>query len=356
MTALPFAKTRILVISDTHQRATKPNSFSNNGAFRPPFPQVDVLLHSGDLTMTGTIKENQGALQTLKEIPAELKLVIAGNHDLTLHRSYYLDDKTPDGRLLAQRIDSRNYDQDNVDIVESLWTGDEAKAAGVTYLTKGLHTFSLSNGAKFTIYVSPWQPEFFYWAFNYPHDEDRWNPPELVDRHAGNRGAPAVPAPPERDPHPIPDGVDVDVVMTHGPPWKHLDECSSGDFAGCPHLLRALDRVRPKLAVFGHIHEAWGAERVTWRPENEAVKDKEVGPIGEVTETIGTVHEGQRPTIQEVMDRRAAYIDVSSSSQRPLRIGKESILVNSSIMSLRYNPENAPWLVEVDLSVSGSVA
>jgi hypothetical protein len=43
--------------------------------------------------------------------------------------------------------------------------------------------------------------------------------------------------------------------MTYGPLRAHLDLLK-----GCPYLLRTLWRVRPKLHVFGHIHEGAGVE------------------------------------------------------------------------------------------------
>jgi hypothetical protein len=180
MMAKPTTKTRIFMISDTHQGFERDEMYSGDGAFRPPFPNADVLLHSGDLTMTGQIEEYRGALAMLKAMPAELKLVIAGNHDLSLHKDYYLNAKDANGNLHAHRLDEE-YDPRKTEIAESLWA-KEARDTGVVYLTEGLHEFSLSNGAQFTIYSSPWQPEFCNWAFNYPHNEDRWNPPAFVDR------------------------------------------------------------------------------------------------------------------------------------------------------------------------------
>jgi len=54
----------------------------------------------------------------------------------------------------------------------------------------------------------------------------------------------------------IPDGIDV--LVTHGPPAGILDLTSDGEAAGCADLRRELARVRPALHVFGHIHEAYG--------------------------------------------------------------------------------------------------
>jgi hypothetical protein len=328
-------KTRLFIISDTHDGYQDPleEPYSKDGGpFRPPLPKADILLHSGDLTMLGRMNEYRNTLEMLKSMDAELKLVIAGNHDLSLHKEYYLEAKTAAG------LQGDDYDQNMAAEAEALWTGPEAKEAGVTYLTEGLYTFTLKNGAYFSIYASPWQPEFYDWAFNYPHYEDRWNPPHLImDNHV-------TPAPNHRDPHPIPEGTQVDIVMTHGPPWMHLDECSSGTRAGCPHLLKALDRVRPKLHCFGHIHEAWGAEIVKWGAGD--------GKVGEGSEMIGQLDGGegiQTPFDEATVDRHAAFVDVSSSGSRSLHVGKETLLVNSCIMDLRYNANGAGWLVDIDL-------
>jgi Icc-related predicted phosphoesterase len=52
---------------------------------------------------------------------------------------------------------------------------------------------------------------------------------------------------------------DVDILVTHGPPYGMLDQ-SPGTLqhAGCPQLLEAVTRVKPNLHVFGHIHGAHG--------------------------------------------------------------------------------------------------
>ena len=64
----------------------------------------------------------------------------------------------------------------------------------------------------------------------------------------------------------IPD--DIDILITHSPPFDILDELiEEGKHAGSTALGHVLMRVRPKLHVFGHIHEAYG----TWRPYLEAL-------------------------------------------------------------------------------------
>ena len=99
---------------------------------------------------------------------------------------------------------------------------------GCTYLEDSEATI---GGLRF--YGSPWQPWFFDWAFNL------------------ERGAPLA----EKWAL-VPD--DTDVLLTHGPPSGVLDTTSRGERVGCEELAAALRRVRPRLHVFGHIHESYG--------------------------------------------------------------------------------------------------
>lgn len=199
----------------------------------------------------------------------------------------------------------------------------------------------------------------FNWAFNYAHNEDRWNPEELISSEPYLKDSSKKIVPPLRPGNPIPKDANVDIMVTHGPPWKHLDRTTSGVMAGCPNLLRALDRVRPRLHCFGHIHEAWGAERVAWRDDSAAdVATANVGPLGEQTELLGRLPQGPQPQdskeilhpwLKSVVDARAAYVDISHTSEKPLKAGFETLLVNSSIMTLKYEPDQAGWLVDLEL-------
>lgn len=52
---------------------------------------------------------------------------------------------------------------------------------------------------------------------------------------------------------------DVDILVTHGPPYGILDRSpGSLHHAGCPQLLEVVSRLKPKLHIFGHIHGAHG--------------------------------------------------------------------------------------------------
>jgi Icc-related predicted phosphoesterase len=60
----------------------------------------------------------------------------------------------------------------------------------------------------------------------------------------------------------IPQGTDI--LITHCPPHGVLDvEFRSGGLhRGCPELLAAVQRVKPQVHIFGHVHSSRGAQRV----------------------------------------------------------------------------------------------
>jgi uncharacterized protein len=50
------------------------------------------------------------------------------------------------------------------------------------------------------------------------------------------------------------------VLVLHSPPLGHCDGGDPDTHFGSPALLAAIEEKRPRLAVCGHIHEAWGCE------------------------------------------------------------------------------------------------
>ena len=50
-----------------------------------------------------------------------------------------------------------------------------------------------------------------------------------------------------------------DVLITHSPPKGLGDLTSTGLSVGSTEIRAAIERLQPKLALFGHVHEAWGA-------------------------------------------------------------------------------------------------
>eukprot|EP00026_Physarum_polycephalum_P017756 Phypoly_transcript_19088.p1 GENE.Phypoly_transcript_19088~~Phypoly_transcript_19088.p1 ORF type:complete len:151 (+),score=18.92 Phypoly_transcript_19088:146-598(+) len=81
-------------------------------------------------------------------------------------------------------------------------------------------------------YGAPWQPEFCKWAFNLPRGQalkEKWD---------------MIPS-------------NTDILITHGPPKGILDRVE-GSNEGCADLLAAVQRIKPKYHIFGHIHEGYG--------------------------------------------------------------------------------------------------
>jgi Icc-related predicted phosphoesterase len=48
------------------------------------------------------------------------------------------------------------------------------------------------------------------------------------------------------------------VLAVHSPPRGHVDRSASGKHLGSVAVLDAIVVKRPRLALCGHIHEAWG--------------------------------------------------------------------------------------------------
>jgi predicted phosphohydrolase len=297
--------TKFMIISDTHDFQFG-DAEKVQGAFRQPLPKADVLLHAGDLTGRGGLWAYRRALEMLSGIDAELKLIIGGNHDLSLDGNYWrnsiCEDDNPD--------DIAEHDN-----AMEIMKGPLAKEAGVTYLGEGLNAFTLRNGAKFTIYTSPYQPEFYQWAFPYERNEDHFNL-----QHHSAPGVTSIAV------NPVPDFPSVDIMMTHGPPKNILDWIAhDGSTVGCENLLRAVSRARPRLHCFGHIHEAYGAKVIRWKDNRQLIGADAI--------------EAQFP-------QRNVY---PKSSNWSMEFGKDTLMVNAAIMNLQYRPTNAPWLVDLDL-------
>ena len=84
-----------------------------------------------------------------------------------------------------------------------------------------------------TIHGSPWCPDLSGFAFYLPSD----------DLAAKWRDIPSA----------------TDILVTHTPPHGILDLPSSGSpHLGCPHLRRELERIRPRVHAFGHVHASRG--------------------------------------------------------------------------------------------------
>ena len=186
-------------------------------------PDGDVLIHAGDFMAFGdTPKEIIDFNQWLGKQPHQHKVVIAGNHDSMFERH-----PAAARELLGNAIYLEN---------------------------------SATEFAGLKIWGSPVQPEFNNWAFN-------------VARGAAiRRYWKMIPA-------------NTDVLVTHGPPFGVLDKAHpSSAHLGCEELAKAVEQIKPRLHVFGHIHGGHGLS---------SGKDTQFVNASVVNEAYRLVHEPQ---------------------------------------------------------------
>lgn len=371
-------KTRLLLISDTHTYSpfSAAATSSPPPRFRPPIPAADVCIHAGDLTMTGPLSEHRVTVEMLKQLPAPIKIVIPGNHDMTLDRQFAGSAKgaallrersgnrlwrsavaglLPGGGIASEWADRGGDGELDSAVCRALYTDEAAQRAGIVYVDEGVRDVRLPNGARLVVYGSGYSPEFFGWAFAYPRTRDRYNDSHRLStataagQHDGSLECDATISdldptaahiPEEGDgasEAPVPIPAAASVVVTHGPPRGFGDNVPGAGPVGCDHLLRAVAQARPLLHVFGHIHEGVGAERVWWEGE-----EGEEDARARTTERLdGRAHKKGESGIGA---DGAAYLDLTG-----LERGRETVFVNASIMTVRYQPTNPPWVVDLEL-------
>ena len=318
--AAATVRTRILIISDTHTATLTADDASS--PFSLPLPAVDLLIHCGDLTHTGRYDEYERTLDMLLAINAPVKLVIAGNHDLTLDRDFVLGH-------LGQHGPSEEDARLKWRKARDLWTSPDGRARleGVTFLDEGLHDVSLANGAHVKVYASPYTPEFYDWGFPYEIYEDRFNGPQHSLTDARNIATCPIPSYSSNDA--------LDILVTHGPPLGLLDMTNRGTSAGCLHLLRAVMRSRPLIHCFGHIHEGMGTGRVEWAKHVDALVASEVSTSQWVSDEscgwkAGLAMFSEQPSASR--QEYAACLNLSMDGGRPIRRGEETVMINAAIM------------------------
>ncbi|KAM5431943.1 hypothetical protein McanMca71_005909 [Microsporum canis] len=206
----------VVCISDTHN-------------WQPELPDGDILLHAGDLTVNGTFEELQAQLTWLSAQPHTYKILVAGEHDVLLDPPF------------AQR---------NPDRYPSVpgRTVCDLNFGSVIYLRDSSVTLQFpehGNGREIAIHGSPSisSSPSRIGAFHVPRGTDVWT-------------------------RAVPEGTDV--LLTHEPPSKHLD----GDLhSGCAFLGQEIERVKPRLVVFGHVHDGYGVKTTNF--------DEKVVPVVE---------------------------------------------------------------------------
>ena len=155
-------------------------------------PGGDILLCAGDISSRGYKTELENFFKWFDGIDNyDHKIFIAGNHDFGF--------------------------QDEPETIKGLLTGYKT----IEYLQDDWIMVGDENPIK--IWGSPWQPEFHNWAFNLPRGEkikEKWDL--------------------------IPD--DVDILITHGPPFGKLDYVPYNNInVGCEELLLKVQQIKPKI-------------------------------------------------------------------------------------------------------------
>jgi Icc-related predicted phosphoesterase len=193
---------RLVSISDTHCNLSEVK-----------LPEGDILIHSGDLTFSGSVKETEKELFELGKYRAKFKAIILveGNHDFLGERNE---------KIMGQLC------EDN----------------GITLLRD---SSAVVEGIK--VYGSPYQPEFGRWAWNLPRGKalkDKW---DLI---------------PE----------DVQLLITHSPPKSILDGVARfnrriGEYelehVGCVDLYNRVKELKSLRGhFFGHIHSGRGMVKI----------------------------------------------------------------------------------------------
>lgn len=190
---------RITLISDTHTKHWELDG---------QLPGGDLLIHAGDIMNSGRnandISDFCKWFNGLEQY--DHKVFIAGNHD----------------RMFE------DYPEKAMEIVNSYkW---------IDYLQDDW--IQVGNDTSMVkLYGSPWQPEFYSWAFNLP------------------KGGPGLMSKWEAIP------MDTDILITHGPPQDHLDVSGppyNEPHLGCALLREKVDSQPPKIHLFGHIHGSYG--------------------------------------------------------------------------------------------------
>ena len=193
---------RITVISDTH---TKHHQLTND------LIGGDLIIHAGDISSMGYFEEIKDFCNWYESLNQyDNSVFIAGNHDWGFQNNKV---------QISSLVDSYEW---------------------ITYLEDSKLTFVNKEATEMcSIWGTPWQPEFHNWAFNLPRNG--WELQEKWMR---------IPS-------------DIDILVTHGPPFGILDVSSYGNVnAGCELLLEAVKVKKPKIHIFGHIHSGFGYQYV----------------------------------------------------------------------------------------------
>lgn len=187
---------RVTLLSDTHNKHSQVTGDMLDG---------QLVIHAGDISSMGYEHEIEDFCRWYDKLNYDHKVFIAGNHD------WGFQDNVERTNQILNSFKTIDYLQD-----DWIKVGDDEKMV--------------------KIYGTPWQPEFYNWAFNLPK-----NGIELAAKWE------AIPE-------------DTDILVTHGPAFGILDTVIGirNDNLGCELLTKRIEIVKPKIHVCGHIHTGYG--------------------------------------------------------------------------------------------------
>ncbi|OHT12243.1 Ser/Thr protein phosphatase family protein [Tritrichomonas foetus] len=203
---------RLLCFSDTHGRHEDIDLTS--------LQPCDLVIFAGDFTMFGDATDASSFREWFHRIKCQHKLLIPGNLDLTFD-SQHLEH-------FRERIESNSDTNIPLESIKPPFLNDPD-------FIYAEHNEVEICGLK--IFASSYTPEFMDFGFQFKGSEEAtkiWSA--------------------------IPEGIDI--LVTHGPPKDACDKSSSGFRCGSDELRTAIEKVKPALSVFGHIHEAHGSTMI----------------------------------------------------------------------------------------------
>ena len=197
----------------------KIDCISDLHGYYPPLEGVDVLILAGDYTASNRLVQWVEFFSWLKEQEYRKKILIGGNHD------GFFEIGSSRNQREASEVE---------ELQRLLKEQDEMNALDFEYLCDSGTTF---EGLNF--WGSPYTPTFCNWNFmkeRGPEIRAHW---DLIPQNTH-------------------------VLITHGPPLGILDKVQYSSkalregHAGCADLREAVERIQPRLHVFGHVHEGYG--------------------------------------------------------------------------------------------------
>lgn len=222
---------KIVAVSDTHGRWNKLE-----------IPECDILISAGDYSFKGESHIVKDFHKWLNKQKAKHIVSVQGNHEVWVQANF------EQAKQIALEACPRAHflQHDSIEIED------------------------------IKIFGSAWTPFFYDWAWNAHRTLElaqTFSRPYIWDKWKN-----------------IP--LDTDILITHGPPHKILDELvdihgyPKGEFVGCENLsIKIKELKKLKHHIFGHIH-FWGGQTVCKDGimyHNASICDEKYMPINPIT-------------------------------------------------------------------------